>query len=175
MAFNKLYLDLLSSGAKNGLTPALWSYYNKAGDNVFASGYFADDSINLGDQILIQDAGYKNPIILSVTAVSSGAGTVGASIATATGNTSTGTAIGLTTKNVKLVSVGGANAFTLADGYEGQVLTITMITDGGDATVTPAHPLGYATLKFTAVGQTVNLLFTNAGWYITANNQATLA
>ena len=83
-------------------------------------------------------------------------------------------AIPVTGRLVRLVTT-GANALTLANGEEGQLLTIAMITDGGDGTLTPASRQGYATITFNDAGDVVTLLFTNARWFIVSNNGATVA
>lgn len=69
----------------------------------------------------------------------------------------------------------GADALTLADGVQGQRKTIVMITDGGDGTLTPTNPGGFATITFNDVGDTVDLLFTNSKWYIVGNRGVTIA
>lgn len=76
---------------------------------------------------------------------------------------------------VTTVATTGADALTLADGVTGQIKIITMITDGGEGTLTPANPLGYATIKFNDVGDSVILVFVNSGWQILSNNGCTVA
>lgn len=77
-------------------------------------------------------------------------------------------AVSTTTSYTQLVTT-GANAFTLADAKEGKRKTITMITDGGDGTLTPVNPLGFSTIVFNSVGDTVDLLFINSKWVITGS------
>lgn len=60
----------------------------------------------------------------------------------------------------------GADALTLADGQVGQVMTITLIVDGGTATLTPANGLGYSTIAFADAGDTAQLVFKTGGWTI---------
>lgn len=84
-------------------------------------------------------------------------------------------AVDVTNAVTKLVTT-GANALTLANGTNGQVKTITMITDGGDGTLTPTTKTGYSTITFNDAGDSVQLqYFTTAGWLCIANNGATLA
>ncbi len=59
----------------------------------------------------------------------------------------------------------GVDALSLADGAEGQHKFIVMKTDNGDATLTPTHPGNFATILFDAVGDSAQLLFTNAAWH----------
>ncbi len=83
-------------------------------------------------------------------------------------------AVNLTTLTTTIASA-GAIALTLADGVAGQLKTISMITDGGDATLTPANLQGGSTITFNDVGDTVLLQFIGTKWVILANNGATVA
>ena len=79
-------------------------------------------------------------------------------------------AIPITASTVKLTTT-GANALTLANGTNGQLLTIIMIADGGDGTLTPTTKTGFTTLTFGDVGDSVTLQYlTTQGWMIVANN-----
>lgn len=71
----------------------------------------------------------------------------------------------------------GADALTLADGtVVNQILTITMVVDGGDGTLTPATPLGFATITFNSVGDSVILKWNaGLGWAILSNFGCTVA
>ena len=68
-----------------------------------------------------------------------------------------------------------ADALTLANAQIGQQKFITMATDGGDATLTPTSPIGFATIVFTAVGQWVILRYNGRGWEIKASYGVTIA
>lgn len=84
-------------------------------------------------------------------------------------------AISLTTLATKLVTT-AADALTLANGTAGQIKIITMITDGGDGTLTPTTKTGFTTITFADVGDSVTLMYhTTVGWMVLANNGATLA
>jgi hypothetical protein len=84
-------------------------------------------------------------------------------------------AVNLTTA-VTTVASGGAIALTLAAGSVGQIKIITMITDGGDATLTPTNFAGSnTTITFDAVGDTVQLCYINSTWVVLGNNGCTLA
>ena len=88
--------------------------------------------------------------------------------------TSTG-AVNLTTA-VTTVASTGAYAITLAAGSAGQIKIITMITDGGDVTLTPAAFSGSnTTITFDAVGDTIQLCYINSTWVVLGNNGCTLA
>lgn len=68
-----------------------------------------------------------------------------------------------------------ADAGTLADGVEGQWKLVTMIVRVGDGTLTPTSLLGYTTITFNTVGDTVLLRFQNGDWVVVANQGCTLA
>lgn len=84
-------------------------------------------------------------------------------------------AIPITAATVRLTTT-GADALTLANGTNGQVLCIVMVVDGGDGTLTPTTKTGYSTITFNDVGDAVILqYFTTLGWMILANYGATVA
>lgn len=72
-------------------------------------------------------------------------------------------------------TTGGAEALTLADGTPGQKLTISLVSDGGDGTLTPATCSGFATIVFADAGDTVTLEFIDAtvGWIVTGAHGVT--
>lgn len=84
-------------------------------------------------------------------------------------------AVPITSGTVRLTTT-AADALTLANGANGQLLTIVMVVDGGDGTLTPTTKTGFATITFTAVGNSVTLqYFTTLGWMIVSNYGATVA
>ena len=69
----------------------------------------------------------------------------------------------------------GTDALTLANGTAGQVKIITMIVDGGDATLTPATFHDGTTVTFDAVGESVVLVYHNTiGWKAVSVSGATI-
>ena len=86
------------------------------------------------------------------------------------------TAVNLTTP-VTTVATSGTIALTLANGSRGQIKIITMITDGGDATLTPTTLNGYTTITFNTDGDACILIYTDDtnGWSVIGNNGCTLA
>lgn len=68
----------------------------------------------------------------------------------------------------------GVDALTLADGAEGQEKFIVMKTDLGIGTLTPDNLGNGTTITFDDVGDSANLLFTNAAWHFMGGT-ATLA
>jgi hypothetical protein len=84
-------------------------------------------------------------------------------------------AVGLTTTLTSLTTTGSAQALTLADGTVGQVKVIVHVVDGGSAVLTPTTKIGFSTITFTGVGESASLVYTAAGWAITALNGAVAA
>ena len=80
------------------------------------------------------------------------------------------------TNTVTEVTSTGTDALTLANGTVGQVKVITMIADGGDATLTPTTFAGGTTITFNDAGDSVILVYnTTVGWVAVANQGATIA
>lgn len=83
-------------------------------------------------------------------------------------------AVPITSGTVRLTTT-GADALTLANGTNGQLLTIVMVVDGGTGTLTPTTKTGYASIDFDDVGDAVTLqYFTTLGWMIVSNYGATV-
>ena len=84
-------------------------------------------------------------------------------------------ALSLNTAHSAIVTT-GAQAFSLANGVNGQIKTISMVTDGGDATLTPATLAGGSTIVFNDVGDSVVLIYnTTGGWAVLSNNGTTIS
>ena len=78
-----------------------------------------------------------------------------------------------TTTGVTFITTTGTDAYTLADGVEGQVKVIIMKGHGGNGTVTPDNLVGYTAVRFTDVNNNVHLLYGSTGWNIIALQNAT--
>ena len=75
-------------------------------------------------------------------------------------------AVGITTTLTTVASSAGI-ALTLADGTQGQIKVIVFITDGGDATLTPATMNDGTTLTFADAGDSAILMWIGAsGWQV---------
>ena len=84
-------------------------------------------------------------------------------------------ALSLNTAHSAIVTT-GTQAFSLANGVNGQVKTISMVTDGGDATLTPATLNGGSTIVFNDAGDSVMLIYnTTGGWAVISNNGTTIS
>tara|TARA_R110000868_G_scaffold263443_1_gene522071 strand:+ start:85 stop:942 length:858 start_codon:yes stop_codon:yes gene_type:complete len=85
-------------------------------------------------------------------------------------------AIPITTSLVKYTSTGALQALTLANGVDGQRLTIVHDVDGGSGVLTPTTKTGFSTVTFTSAGDTVTLVYvTTRGWMVTGSYLATIA
>ena len=74
-----------------------------------------------------------------------------------------------------LTTTGASQALTLADGTVGQMKIITHTVDGGSAILTPTTKIGFSTITFTAVGDSVTLVYTAAGWAVVGSKGVTIA
>ena len=75
-------------------------------------------------------------------------------------------AVSITT-TLSTVASAGVIALTLADGAQGQIKIIVMITDGGTATLTPATMNDGTTLAFEDAGDSAILMWIGAsGWQV---------
>ena len=81
------------------------------------------------------------------------------------------------TTAVTTIASSAAIALTLANGSAGQIKIITMITDGGTATLTPTTLNGYTTIAFDTDGDSCILYYAGAtpGWCVIANQGCVLA
>ena len=95
-------------------------------------------------------------------------------VQTLTGSGST-EVVNLTDTVTLLVTTGSNQAFSLADGVEGQIKIISMKTDGGDGIVTPANFVNGTTITFNDVEDTVTLLYQSTGWVALARQNAIFA
>jgi hypothetical protein len=78
----------------------------------------------------------------------------------------TGALVANVTSAITNITTTGAATISLADGVQGQIKQFVMITDGGDAVLTPSNRLGFSQITFNDVGDTVTLMFTNNKWAV---------
>ncbi len=85
-------------------------------------------------------------------------------------------AVNITTA-VTTIASSAAIALTLINGNPGQIKIITMITDGGTATLTPSTLNGYTTIAFDTDGDSCMLYYAGStpGWCVIANQGCVLA
>lgn len=84
-------------------------------------------------------------------------------------------AVDLTSFVTFVDSTAGVMAITLADGFAGQVKTLVMVADNGDATLTPANFGNGSTITFTDAGDSCALVFNGTDWWVVSNNGCTVA
>ena len=83
-------------------------------------------------------------------------------------------AVPITSSTVRLTTT-GTDALTLANGANGQILTIVMVAYVGDGTLTPTTKTGFSTITFGAVGDAITLqYFTTLGWMVIGNSGCTI-
>ncbi len=95
-------------------------------------------------------------------------------VQTLTGSGST-EVVNLTDTVTLLITTGESQAFSLADGVEGQIKIISMKTDGGSGIVTPANFVNGTRITFDDVEDTVTLLYQSTGWVALARQNATFS
>ena len=76
------------------------------------------------------------------------------------------------TDTVTLLITTGTQNFSLANGTEGQIKIISMVTDGGAGTVTPASFVNGTSITFDDVEDTITLLYQSTGWVVLARQNA---
>lgn len=87
-------------------------------------------------------------------------------------------AVDIVTTTTAFTSTGTGDALTLDDGVAGQVKTIAYVAEAAGAdtgVLTPTTPLGYATITFTNVGDSVTLQYFTQGWAVIGVRGATVA
>lgn len=90
-------------------------------------------------------------------------------VATSTAAKAGGTLAVPITARVITMTTGGAEALTLANGVPGQRICLTLVSDGGDGTLTPATKTGFSTIVFADVKDTADLEYVDdtVGWIVT--------
>ena len=87
-------------------------------------------------------------------------------------------AVNVTQVTTAFTSTGTGDALTLADGVAGEIKTVVYVAETAlldTGVLTPATPLGYATITFTNVGDSATLQYFTQGWAVIGVNGATVA
>jgi hypothetical protein len=87
-------------------------------------------------------------------------------------------AVNITQVSTAFTSTGTGDALTLADGVAGQIKTIVYVAEAAGAdtgVLTPATRIGYSTITFTNVGDSVTLQYFTQGWAVIGVRGATVA
>ena len=80
--------------------------------------------------------------------------------------------VNLTDTVTLLITTGSSQQFSLADGVEGQIKIISMVTDGGTGVVTPANFVNGTNITFDDVEDTITLLYQSTGWVVLARQNS---
>ena len=95
-----------------------------------------------------------------------------------TTTTSGAGAVAITGSIHEVTTTGTGNALTLANGAEGQLLTVVYVAEGAGtdtAILTPSNLAGTpTTITFNAIGDAVRLQFTAGTWFIIGANGVTI-
>lgn len=86
-------------------------------------------------------------------------------------------AVNLTTLTTAFTSTATGNALTLANGTAGQLKTIVYVAEAAGADtgiLTPTTRVGYSTITFTNVGDSVTLQYLTQGWAVIGVRGATV-
>lgn len=78
---------------------------------------------------------------------------------------SAGGAISISTLVTKITSPSGAGTLTIADGTEGQIKVIAMISNSGSHALTISANIGHSSIVFNSAGDTAILIFLGGNWY----------
>ena len=155
-----------SSNADLNLSPGGTGAVVASGIRVVGTTLSADDSstININEGLVVDGT-------TNVTGTLTANGLING-VQTLTGSGST-EVISLTETVTQLITTGVQN-FSLANGTEGQIKIITLKTDGGNATVTPASFLNGTSITFDDVGDTMTMLYQSTGWIVLAQQNTTV-
>ena len=73
------------------------------------------------------------------------------------------------------ITTTGTDAYTLANGTAGQLKILSMVGSSGNGTVAPTTFANGNTITFTAINQTITLIYGTTGWVVIANQGTTIA
>jgi hypothetical protein len=84
-------------------------------------------------------------------------------------------AVNITDMLTSLTTTGASQALTLANGTLGLIKCIVHTVDGGSAVLTPTTKIGFTTVTFTNVGDSVLMIYTATGWAVVGSKGVTIA
>lgn len=119
--------------------------------------------------------GFQSVTVNSTTGAVTVNSSFGTDVVLSTQSLSGAGAVDITNAFTSLTTTGAAQALTLADGADGEIKVIVHTVDGGSAVLTPTTKIGFSTVTFTAVGDSVMLIYTAAGWAIIGSRGVTIA
>jgi len=74
-------------------------------------------------------------------------------------------AISIATLVTKITSPSGAGTLTIADGVDGQIKVIIMVSNNANHALTINSNIGHTSIVFNSIGDTANLIFLAGNWY----------
>jgi len=78
---------------------------------------------------------------------------------------SSGGAISVTSLLTRINSPSGAGTLTIADGVEGQIKVIVMVSNSASHALTLNSNIGHSSIVFNSAGDTATLMFLAGNWY----------
>lgn len=74
-------------------------------------------------------------------------------------------AISITTNVTKITSPDNNGTLTIADGVDGQIKTIIMVSNAAGHTLSITSNIGHSSIAFNSAGDTATLMFMGTVWY----------
>jgi hypothetical protein len=74
-------------------------------------------------------------------------------------------AISIVTNVTKITSPDANGTLTIADGVDGQIKTIIMVSNAGNHTLSITSNIGHSSVVFNSAGDTATLMFQGTVWY----------
>ncbi len=74
-------------------------------------------------------------------------------------------AISVTTLVTRINSPDGAGTLTIADGTDGQIKVVVMVSNTGNHALTISANIGHSSIVFNSAGDTATLMFLAGNWY----------
>ena len=74
-------------------------------------------------------------------------------------------AISIASLVTKITSPDGAGTLTIADGVDGQIKVIIMVSNNANHALTINSNIGHTSIVFNSIGDTANLIFLAGNWY----------
>lgn len=74
-------------------------------------------------------------------------------------------AISIVTNVTKITSPDANGTLTIADGVDGQIKTIIMVSNAGNHTLSITSNIGHSSVAFNSAGDTATLMFQGTSWY----------
>jgi hypothetical protein len=78
---------------------------------------------------------------------------------------SSGGAISITSNVTKITSPDNNGTLTIADGVDGQIKTIIMVSNTSNRTLSITSNIGHSSIAFNSAGDTATLMFQGTVWY----------